>query len=78
MNVKIADVLKDPKWPEEPFFRPTDWQRQDESSDTSFYSSPRFVTHIDDPAIKALTGSLSHVSHRTSKISFHFLGMFSY
>ncbi|GAB5030758.1 methyltransferase type 11 [Nannochloropsis oceanica] len=55
MNIKPADVLKDPKWPEEAFFRATDFQRQDESTDTSFYSSPRFVTHIDDPAIKALT-----------------------
>lgn len=57
MNIKPADVLKDPKWPEEAFFRATDFQRQDESTDTSFYSSPRFVTHIDDPAIKALTGN---------------------
>ncbi len=57
MNIKAADVLKDPKWPEEAFFRATDFQRQDESTDTSFYSSPRFVTHIDDPAIKALTGN---------------------
>ena len=54
---KVSDVLKDPKWPEEAFFRPTDFQRQDESTDTSFYNSPRFVTHIDDPAIKALTGT---------------------
>lgn len=27
----------------------------DESSDALFYDSPRFVTHIDDNAIKALT-----------------------
>jgi len=56
-NVKVSDALKDPKWPEEAFFRATDFQRQDESTDTSFYNSPRFVTHIDDPAIKALTGT---------------------
>ncbi|MCJ1398855.1 hypothetical protein MMC11_002056 [Xylographa trunciseda] len=31
-----------------------DFQRQDESPDTSFYSSPRYVTHIDDHAISAL------------------------
>lgn len=66
MNVKVSDVLKDPKWPEEAFFRATDFQRQDESTDTSFYNSPRFVTHIDDPAIKALTGTcfpqLGHLS----------------
>lgn len=31
-----------------------DFQRQDPSSDASFYSSPRFVTHIDDHAISQL------------------------
>lgn len=29
--------------------------RYDESPDVIFYDSPRFVTHIDDPAIAALT-----------------------
>lgn len=32
-----------------------DFSRQDEAIDTSFYSQPRFVTHIDDAAISALT-----------------------
>ena len=31
------------------------------SSDTVFYSAPRFVTHIDDPAIRALTKYYSQV-----------------
>ena len=31
-----------------------DFRRQDESSDADFYSSPRFVTHIDDNAISLL------------------------
>lgn len=35
-GVKIEDVLKNPKWPEEPFFRPTDFDRQDESSDSRY------------------------------------------
>lgn len=52
MGVKIEDVLKDPKWPEEPFFRPGDFSRQDESSDAVFYDSPRLVTHIDDAAVR--------------------------
>ena len=30
--------------------------RYDESKDSAFYSQPRFVQHIDDDAIKALTG----------------------
>ena len=37
-------------WP----YSPSDFTRQDESTDTSFYSSPRFVTHIDDAAIASL------------------------
>lgn len=37
-------------WP----YQPSDFTRQDESTDTSFYSSPRFVTHIDDAAIASL------------------------
>lgn len=31
------------------------------SPDTLFYESPRFVTHIDDPAIAALTKYYSEV-----------------
>ncbi|MEE2709543.1 MAG: methyltransferase domain-containing protein [Gemmatimonadota bacterium] len=31
------------------------YRRYDESSDQQFYQSPRFVTHIDDPAIAAVT-----------------------
>ena len=30
-------------------------RRQDESPDPLFYRSPRFVTHVDDPAIAAVT-----------------------
>lgn len=36
-------------------FGPDDFQRYDESTDDVFYSQPRFVTHIDDGAIGALT-----------------------
>ncbi|MCJ1294615.1 hypothetical protein MMC34_006173 [Xylographa carneopallida] len=32
-----------------------DFQRQDETPDTDFYAAPRFVTHIDDHAIAALS-----------------------
>ncbi|MCJ1288391.1 hypothetical protein MMC26_007748 [Xylographa opegraphella] len=32
-----------------------DFQRQDESPDTDFYSAPRYVTHIDDHAISVLS-----------------------
>ncbi|CAL5438059.1 unnamed protein product [Camellia sinensis] len=50
-----ARVLKNVEWPEQFPFKEEDFQRFDESPDTSFYESPRFVTHIDNPAIAALT-----------------------
>ncbi|KAI6886404.1 hypothetical protein KC360_g9071 [Hortaea werneckii] len=46
-----------PSWP----YHPQDFTRQDPSSDSSFYSSPRFVTHIDDAAIASLKEYYAHV-----------------
>lgn len=40
-----------PTWP----YSAEDFSRMDESPDFNFYSAPRFVTHIDDGAISALT-----------------------
>lgn len=51
----IDTVLEKPDWPPAWPFRTEDFSRYDESTDDNFYESPRFVTHIDDPAIKALT-----------------------
>ncbi|GKB35953.1 S-adenosyl-L-methionine-dependent methyltransferases superfamily protein [Tanacetum coccineum] len=51
----VDKVLENVEWPEQFPFRDEDFQRFDESSDLVFYESPRFVTHIDDPAIAALT-----------------------
>ncbi|EFJ21624.1 hypothetical protein SELMODRAFT_106972, partial [Selaginella moellendorffii] len=48
-------ILRNVVWPEEFPFKKEDFQRYDESPDTLFYSTPRFVTHIDDAAIQALT-----------------------
>ena len=48
-------VLKDPQWPSEWPFKPDDFQRYDETSDALFYNAPRYVAHIDDDAIGALT-----------------------
>ncbi len=48
-------VLDNVKWPDEMPWSAEDFQRYDESSDGIFYSQPRFVTHIDDGAIGALT-----------------------
>ncbi|XP_031494476.1 uncharacterized protein LOC116260347 [Nymphaea colorata] len=58
---EIEEVLKNVEWPEKFPFKDEDFQRFDESSDSLFYSAPRFVTHIDDPAINALTNYYSLV-----------------
>ncbi|OVA08459.1 Methyltransferase type 11 [Macleaya cordata] len=50
----VEEVLKNVEWPEQFPFKQEDFQRFDESSDSVFYETPRFVTHIDDPAIAAL------------------------
>lgn len=52
---EIEEVLKNVDWPEQFPFKKEDFDRFDESADQTFYSTPRFVTHIDDPAINALT-----------------------
>jgi hypothetical protein len=57
--VSVNDVLKNPKWPETFPFSPKDFSRQDNSQDKVFYDSPRFVFHIDDAAVKALTNYYS-------------------
>ncbi|KAG9455730.1 hypothetical protein H6P81_000238 [Aristolochia fimbriata] len=57
----IEEVLNNVKWPETFPFKAEDFQRFDESPDTFFYSEPRFVTHIDDPAIRALTNYYAKV-----------------
>ncbi|XP_071721481.1 uncharacterized protein [Rutidosis leptorrhynchoides] len=51
----VEKILENVEWPEQFPFKDQDFQRYDESSDLVFYESPRFVTHIDDPAIAALT-----------------------
>ncbi|KAL4530074.1 hypothetical protein Ndes2526A_g04808 [Nannochloris sp. 'desiccata'] len=54
-------ILEDPQFPAEFPFRADAFERYDEGSDSSFYASPRFVTHIDDAAIQALTDYYSEV-----------------
>ncbi|KAM3301224.1 putative protein isoform X2 [Capsicum chacoense] len=58
---EIEQVLKNVEWPKQFPFKDEDFQRFDESSDTLFYEMPRFVTHIDDQAISALTKYYSEV-----------------
>lgn len=40
--------------PRQTVYSSSDFDRQDDSPDSSFYSAPRFVTHIDDAAIATL------------------------
>eukprot|EP00579_Thalassiosira_antarctica_P004525 CAMPEP_0201888172 /NCGR_PEP_ID=MMETSP0902-20130614/26884_1 /ASSEMBLY_ACC=CAM_ASM_000551 /TAXON_ID=420261 /ORGANISM="Thalassiosira antarctica, Strain CCMP982" /LENGTH=329 /DNA_ID=CAMNT_0048418345 /DNA_START=12 /DNA_END=1001 /DNA_ORIENTATION=+ len=42
-------------WPEEPPFTKKDFFRADEEDDENFYTLPRLVYHIDEPAVSALT-----------------------
>lgn len=60
-SYSVDQILKNVDWPENFPFRDEDFQRFDETPDTAFYESPRFVTHIDDPAIAALTKYYSKV-----------------
>ena len=51
----VEKVLESPKWPNEWPYSPEDFKRMDESDDSIFYDYPRFVYHIDEPAVEALT-----------------------
>lgn len=51
----MEKVLSNPKWTPEFPYTPENFQRYDETADRYFYNQPRYVTHIDDGAIKALT-----------------------
>ena len=42
-------------WPPEPPFTAKDFTREDETEDSAFYAVPRFVYHIDEPAVASLT-----------------------
>lgn len=58
---EFEQVLKDPKWPDKWPFPDSSFQRYDEQVDSTFYSAPRFVYHIDDRAVGALTKYYSQV-----------------
>lgn len=51
--VKPVKLVKE--WPDEPPFRPEDFFRSDQNDDKWFYTVPKFVYHIDEPAVAALT-----------------------
>ena len=49
-------------------YGPKDFKREDESPDTDFYTSPRFVTHIDDNAIELLRDYYARNLPRSGRI----------
>ncbi|TYH65942.1 hypothetical protein ES332_D06G090300v1 [Gossypium tomentosum] len=63
----VEQALQNAEWPEQFPFKDEDFQRFDDfnspfrTSDSMFYEVPRFVTHIDDAAIAALTKYYSEV-----------------
>ncbi|KAK9274641.1 hypothetical protein L1049_021892 [Liquidambar formosana] len=57
----VEQTLKNVEWPEQFPFKDEDFQRFDETPDSLFYEAPRFVTHIDNAAIAALTKYYSQV-----------------
>ncbi|KAK3281860.1 hypothetical protein CYMTET_10369 [Cymbomonas tetramitiformis] len=57
----VDKVLDNVTWPDAWPYQKSDFQRFDESPDTVFYDEPRFVTHIDDAAIAALTAYYAKV-----------------
>lgn len=64
------------QWPVKPYsprhdswpYTEQDFRRQDSSVDSSFYSTPRFVTHIDDAAIASLREYYDTALPRKGKI----------
>ena len=51
----VTTVSLNQEWPAEPPFTPKDFVRQDQDVDTVFYSQPRLLYHIDEPAVASLT-----------------------
>lgn len=51
----VDQVLQSPFWPPAWPYTEEDFKRLDETQDTQFYTSARFVNHIDDKAIASLT-----------------------
>mmetsp|Transcript_32433 Transcript_32433/g.80421 ORF Transcript_32433/g.80421 Transcript_32433/m.80421 type:complete len:300 (-) Transcript_32433:96-995(-) len=54
-RTELTDKLFAQAWPADWPFPPSAFSRLDESDDGDFYSSPRFVYHIDEGAVRALT-----------------------
>ena len=64
--IELQGALSDLSSLDEGEFAPDDFYRLDESSDDIFYTSPRFVEHINPSAVKALTAFHGEVLVRHS------------
>ena len=65
--VKPVRLVKE--WPDgDPPFRAEDFFRADEGNDSSFYTVPRLVYHIDEPAVASLTQYYRNNIPKGSKI----------
>ena len=65
--VKPIRLVKE--WPEgDPPFKAEDFFRADEGNDSSFYTVPRLVYHIDEPAVASLTQYYRNNIPKGSKI----------
>jgi SAM-dependent methyltransferase len=51
----IQEIPLVKEWPDEPSFIPEDFFRADQNDDKFFYTVPKLVYHIDEPAVAALT-----------------------
>eukprot|EP00632_Arachnochrysis_sp_CCMP2950_P007468 CAMPEP_0185715108 /NCGR_PEP_ID=MMETSP1164-20130828/40168_1 /TAXON_ID=1104430 /ORGANISM="Chrysoreinhardia sp, Strain CCMP2950" /LENGTH=235 /DNA_ID=CAMNT_0028382697 /DNA_START=57 /DNA_END=761 /DNA_ORIENTATION=- len=60
-TVGVADVLAAPRWPATWPYSAADFARQDETPDRNFYAFERFVYHVDEAAVAALTAHYDEV-----------------
>lgn len=51
----VRPIRLQKEWPVEPPFTPQDFFRADQNDDGIFYTLPKLVYHIDEPAVAALT-----------------------
>ncbi|TKA23865.1 hypothetical protein B0A50_07000 [Salinomyces thailandicus] len=76
MTTNTTTTTPNPTYPTHPYtprhktwpYNPSDFTKQDNSPDPSFYSTPRFVTHIDDAAIASLQLYYDQVLPRKGRI----------
>lgn len=66
---EVRRELSDADWSEGWPFSRASFARLDESSDALFYSEPRFVYHVDDPAVRAIKRHYAAVLREAADVS---------